>query len=659
MDRAPKVFISYSWKSEEYKDCVRCLAEKLVRNGVEVILDQWHLDDGDDLDAFMENSIRNANRVLILCEESYVKKANAREGGAGVETSIITHEVYRKSRQNKFIPVFMESHDVVPDYLKSRKGISYRNQSDKEFNTLLRTVYGKRVSVPPPLGSPPAWLVDETPAPAPTEETKHAQEVEAQAELSAEKQPAPIAEKQPEPEVELSPQIPPVKTDVPYIPASQQTEKPVRTPGPEYDYEITPEGVIITKYKGRGGKVEIPGEIGGQPVVKIAKGAFDYCTTLSGVTIPDSVTAIGTRAFNHCTGLISVMLPASLTRIGNSAFCECSSLKYIQIPGRVESIGQFAFDKCSSLEALTLPVSVRHIYSHAFSSTSLKTVYYDGSKRRWAGIVIEKGNEALAHAERRYDVIEPASPVEDFAYESSSDGVTITKYKGKGGEVVIPDEAGGIAVTAIGREAFEYCEALTSVSIPDSVTSIGDWAFHGCTGLTSVSIPDSVTSIGYTAFHGCISLPAIDVQDANTSFTAVDGVLYSCDLKTLLAYPAGRKAATFTIPDSVTSIGRWAFSGCTSLTSVTIPDSVTSIGHMAFDSCTGLTSVSIPDSVTSIGGWTFDGCENLKDVFYAGSRSQWKAIEIDHDNDPLKNATINFAREEQYEDKKDRPWWRL
>lgn len=156
---SPKVFISYCWTSEEYIETVLMLAEALVRKQVEVILDQWNLRPGNDRFSFMEQGIQCADKVLILCDKTYVDKANAREGGVGTETTIITPALYGRSDQEKFIPVIMDSFEVMPTYLKSRMAIDLRCEHWKEgFDELLHAIYGVPMREKPELGLPPEWI---------------------------------------------------------------------------------------------------------------------------------------------------------------------------------------------------------------------------------------------------------------------------------------------------------------------------------------------------------------------------------------------------------------------------------------------------------------------------------------------------------------------
>ena len=136
------------------------------------------------------------------------------------------------------------------------------------------------------------------------------------------------------------------------------------------------------------------------------------------------------------------------------------------------------------------------------------------------------------------------------------------------------------SVTSIGGKAFYACSGLTSVTIGNSVTSIGYMAFNSCRSLTSVTIPSSVVYISSGAFNYCSNLSSINVASGNTHYSSIDGVLYNYVQDTLIQCPCAK--TSITIPNSVTSIGDYAFCGCTGLTSITIPTSVTSIGDYAF-----------------------------------------------------------------------------
>jgi hypothetical protein len=182
------------------------------------------------------------------------------------------------------------------------------------------------------------------------------------------------------------------------------------------------------------------------------------------------------------------------------------------------------------------------------------------------------------------------------------------------GELIIPDwTSNNLPVTSIADYAFRYCTSLTSVTIGTNVTSIGYVAFDRCPSLTNVIVSSSVTNIGGGAFQGCTSLSAITVDASNSFYSSVDGVLFDKSQTTLIQCPGG-KTGSYTIPDSVASIGSDAFWKCIWLTNVTIGTNVTSIGAWAFADCISLISATIPNSVTSIGGWAFADCASLTSV---------------------------------------------
>ncbi len=199
----------------------------------------------------------------------------------------------------------------------------------------------------------------------------------------------------------------------------------------------------------------------------------------------------------------------------------------------------------------------------------------------------------------------------DFWCAVSDNTVTITRYIGTGGAVLIPDNITGMPVVAIGQ----YC------AYADIFDNCYDYngAFEDCASVTSVSIPASITGIAYNAFWGCAGLTNFDVDTGNTAYSSQDGVLYNKARTLLRQYPPSKSDAIFTIPGTVTTIGEVAFEGCTDLTSVTIPNSVSEIGWSAFRGCTGLTSVTLPNSIMAINGYTFAFCTSLTSIIIPNS----------------------------------------
>ena len=375
----------------------------------------------------------------------------------------------------------------------------------------------------------------------------------------------------------------------------------------------------------------IPSEYDEKPVKAIGEYAFAYCDSIISVTIPDSITYIGDGAFIDCTALTEInvdennkyycdidgvlfskdktkliaypegktdtsyVIPDSVAYIGEYAFAYYTTLTSITIPDSVNSIGEYAFANCTSLTSVTIPDSVTKIGDGAFEyCTALTSVTIPDS-------VTEIGDGAFEYCTSLTSITIPdnVTYIDTWAfwYCTSLTSVTI-----------------GSGVISIGDYAFSDCTSLTSVTIGSGVISIGDYAFYNCTSLENITIPYSVTTIGYASFLNCSSLTKINVDENNRYFCDIDDVLFNIDKTELIAYPAGKTATSYTIPNGVTCIEYGAFAYCTALTSVTIPDSVTYIRHNAFEYCTSLTSVTIPDSVTYIGIWAFAYCTSLTSI---------------------------------------------
>ena len=196
----------------------------------------------------------------------------------------------------------------------------------------------------------------------------------------------------------------------------------------------------------------------------------------------------------------------------------------------------------------------------------------------------------------------------------------LPSYTNISGDIIIPTSIyynkQNYIVTAIDDNAFNGCNGITSITIPNTVKTIGNNAFYGCSGLNSLAIPNSVISIGNNAFFGCSSLVSIIVENGNQKYDSrnnCNALIETANNKLL------RGCMNTVIPNSVTSIGDGAFSGCTEITSLTIPNLVTSIGYAAFENCTGLKYINIPNMVTSIEDRTFYGCTHLTSVTFPSS----------------------------------------
>ena len=342
-------------------------------------------------------------------------------------------------------------------------------------------------------------------------------------------------------------------------------------------------------------------------VTSIGDYAFCECRSLSSVIIPDGVTSIGEYTFSGCYDLTSVTIPNSVTSIGNYAFDNCTSLASITIPNKVTTIGVGAFEYCNGLTSITIPNSVTNIDDYTFSDCNNLTSVSIGNSV--AGI----GNYAFAGCRNLTSVTIPnnVTAIGDYAFYKCY-GLTSINI--------------GNGVTSIGNDAFWECTSLPTVTIGKSVTSIGELAFYGCSSLKSITIPPSVTHIGNNVFFNCYDLNAVHISDleawCNIQF---DGDFFS----RYHLYLNDKEITNLIIPESVTSIGNYAFAKCYRLISITIPNGVTNIGDYAFWFCSNLQNIyCYAEQVTETGNNVFEN-SNYDATLHvpAASVSAYQAVE--------------------------------
>lgn len=414
----------------------------------------------------------------------------------------------------------------------------------------------------------------------------------------------------------------------------------------------------------------VPSEHDGKPVKEIANYAFQGCSDIEGVTIPNGVTRMGKyafqgcssleeitipfigaekdgkinnkfthifgnipsslkkvvildgtsileKAFYNCWGLSSITLPDTVTSIGTSAFEGCFNLKSITIPSGVASIGSNAFCGCNYLTNITIPCSVTNVDNSAFENCDrLTEVNYMGTIDQWVQIAF---NNCLSN---------PLNA---------------------GAELYINDEllteANITTAKKVNTYVFYNCTPLTSITIGDSVEKIECGAFNGCASLEEITIPfigtiraehgqlgiifgtdsykggmEAVYQLGNT-FRYTYYIPETLKRVVVNSDQIPDGSFCNCS-----------NLESITIPNTVVKIGDFAFFHCSKLKNITIPDSVKSIGNGAFEGCNAFKSITIPKQVTSIGGSAFYECNNLKKVIYTGTIDQWVQIDFYEEN---------------------------
>ena len=339
----------------------------------------------------------------------------------------------------------------------------------------------------------------------------------------------------------------------------------------------------------------------------IGKTCFQGCISLTGLFIPQSVESIGGGIFGDCDALQSVeiedennnfifkdgilydvkngilvsavnsLIPEKVIvdectkTIDYSAFADCNNLYEIEIPQGVVNIGEKAFARLDNLKNIDIPDSVTNITTLAFyRCNGLVSVQVPGS----------------------------VTAIKNGTFRECNNLKKVILNEG---------------VTKIDGSAFIFCSSLEQIKLPQSLVSIGSGAFDNCTSLISVELPDNAI-ISSDTFKECKNLSDIVISDTNNNYIVKNGILYNKNMTRILCYPAGIKDTEFFVPDTVKTIGDFAFYGTKALESINIPDSVTNIGTDAFGECSGLKEVVIPDSVTSMGEAVFYKCTSLEKV---------------------------------------------
>ena len=265
-----------------------------------------------------------------------------------------------------------------------------------------------------------------------------------------------------------------------------------------------------------------------------------------------------------------------------------SSVTYKGTTYMVTSISDYAFYS-SDVKNVTIPKSITSIGKDAFH-TVLRNVYLTDMDA-WCKIVFGAGQS------------NPLSKNDYYSPTAFLNGEELT-------DLIIPE-----SVTKISSKAFINYKYLKSVTIPNSVTIIGENVFSGCDRLTKVTMGNSIDSIGRFAFNDCNALNSVHISDlAAWCRITFDGAVANPLSYAHHLFLNDRELMDLDIPNTVASIGSYAFNSCTSLTSVTLPNNLTNIGNSAFSGCTGLTNVILPKSVTTIGSYAFNGCSGLKYV---------------------------------------------
>ncbi len=387
-------------------------------------------------------------------------------------------------------------------------------------------------------------------------------------------------------------------------------------------------------------------------VAEIGNHAFAHCLSLQNITIPKSVTNFGNGVFASCQALsefggayasddkhallfdgvvvafapyelATYVVPEGVTAIGTEAFAGCRLLSDVTMSQNMVDVRESAFSDCEALVVVNfVGVVPPAMHEEAFVGCAKNLTYYvpdealgDYLHSDWAAV--HKERISASFEPNAYTIVYRTNNNTQLTLrEGAFDAIVVKHIYNNGQGAIVFDSP----LTTIGENAFYSCYNLTSIMIPEKVTSIGNYAFAGCTSLGNVTLPEGLESIGNSAFQDCTSFSSVTIPASVTSlgsgiYQSCKGSLtINCDIQD--SYNSNSSpftGATFskvTISEGVTHVGKYAFYGNSSLTSVTLPESLLTIGAQAFYR-SGLANITIPDGVLSIGNEAFYNCQNL------------------------------------------------
>ena len=325
-------------------------------------------------------------------------------------------------------------------------------------------------------------------------------------------------------------------------------------------------------------------------VVSIGENAFANETSLTAITLPNTITRLEDCSFYGCTSLSNTnFLPSSLEFIGDNAFSGCTSIKSVTFPNSVTTLESGVFARCTSLSSITWGNSMTYVGNYNFyHCTSLSGVSFANTN---------------------------ITQIRVSAFLNCTNISSINWGN----------------VTDVGDSSFEGCIRLRSLTIPNRVTNLGVGAFMNCTSLANVSIGNGVTTLNTRLFNGCTSLSSITMYSGVTSIG--DYTFNNC-----------QSLENITLPERLRTIGNYAFNGCTSLETITIPSGVTSIGSYAFYGCNSLEGVWLkPLTPPTLGSRAFDETNNCSIYVPCCSLAEYQSAQVWNG---YANRLVGYAYEE-------------